>query len=116
MVNTKIYYNQGNKIPWLLLCKGENMNEQNVILQFWKKIIKVAHEIIENPKCDKTFKATIWKINSDDTYSINYKNKLYDVPNALGTSLSLGQTVWVKIPSGIFRDMHISGIARKRKG
>jgi len=29
--------------------------------------------------------------------------QLYNVPNALGTDLEPGQSVWVKIPGGIFR-------------
>lgn len=86
---------------------------RNVILQLWRKITNLIDEKLENTHNDKTFKSTIWKINSDNTYSISYKNKLYDVPNALGTTLPLGQSVWVKIPSGIFREMHISGIATK---
>ena len=51
--------------------------------------------------------------NSDGTYQINYKGQIYNVPNALGTTLSLGQSVWVKIPSGIFRNMHICGVINK---
>ena len=91
------------------------MNENNIIKFMWNKFSKLVDEKIEKLKSssDKTFKATIWKINSDNTYQINYKKQLYDVPNALSTTLSLGQSVWVKIPSGILRDMHICGIARK---
>mgnify|MGYP003293559413 CR=1 FL=1 len=86
---------------------------KNVILQLWSKITALIDEKIENTHNDSTFKSTIWKINSDNTYSISYKNKLYDVPNATAITLSLGQLVWVKIPSGIFRNMHICGIAIK---
>lgn len=91
------------------------MNENNIIKFMWNKFAKLVDEKIEKLKSssDKTFKATIWKINSDNTYQINYKKQLYDVPNALSITLSLGQSVWVKIPSGILRDMHICGIARK---
>ncbi len=56
---------------------------------------------------DKTFQCTIWDKNTDGTYQISYMNQLYNVPNALGTDLELGQRVWVKIPNGIFRKMHI---------
>ena len=91
------------------------MNENNIIKFMWNKFAKLVDEKIEKLKSnsDKTFKATIWKINSDNTSQINYKKQLYDVPNALSTTLFLGQSVWVKIPSGILRDMHICGIARK---
>lgn len=42
-------------------------------------------------------------------------NQLYNVYNALGTDLKLGQSVWVKIPCGIFRDMHIYGVNYKKR-
>ena len=87
------------------------MNENNTILLLWSKISNLIDEKTLKLKFDKTFKATIWKINTDGTYQINYKGQIYSVPNALGTTLSLGQSVWVKIPSGILREMHICGIA-----
>ena len=86
---------------------------KNVILLLWSKITALIDEKIENTHNDSTFKSTIWKINSDNTYSISYKNKLYDVPNATAITLSLGQTVFVTIPSGIFRNMYISGALTK---
>lgn len=66
-------------------------------------------------KYDKTFKSTIWGKNEDGTYQISYMNQLYNVYNALGTDLELGQSVWVKIPSGIFRNMHICGVNYKKR-
>ena len=89
------------------------MNENNSILLFWSKISNLIDEKTSKLKFDKTFKATIWKINTDATYQLNYKGQIYSVPNALGTTLSLGQSVWVKIPSGIFRKMHIGGVINK---
>lgn len=64
---------------------------------------------------DKTFKSTIWGKNDDGTYQISYMNQLYNVYNALGTELELGQSVWVKIPSGVFRNMHICGVNYKKR-
>ena len=89
------------------------MDENNIILLLWSKISNLIDEKSSKLKFDKTFKATIWKINTDGTYQINYKGQIYNVPNALGTTLSLGQSVWVKIPSGIFRNMHICGVINK---
>lgn len=89
------------------------MDKKNTIIKLWKKISDLINEKTSNLKYDKTFKSTIWKINSDNTYSISYKNKLYDVPNATAITLSLGQTVFVTIPSGIFRNMYISGALTK---
>lgn len=91
------------------------MNYINIIKFMWDKFSNMVDEKIAKLQStsDKTFKATIWKINSNGTYSINYKGQLYDVPNSIGTTLSLGQSVWVKIPGGILRDMHICGIVNK---
>ena len=53
--------------------------------------------------------------NDDGTYQISYMNQPYNVYNALGTDLKLGQSVWVKIPCGIFREMHICGVNYKKR-
>lgn len=78
-----------------------------------KSIEILVNEKISNLKYDKTFKSTVWKINENGTYQIRYLGQPYNVHNALGTTLSLGQSVWVKIPSGTFRNMHICGIINK---
>lgn len=88
----------------------ENSKALDVLID---KILYIVEHKNQKLKFDKTFKATIWKINNDNTYQINYKGQLYNVPNALGTTLSLGQSVWVKIPSGIFRHIHICGVVSK---
>ena len=80
-----------------------------------KIVNTILNERLKKLKYDKTFKSTIWGINSDGTYQISYMNQLYNIPNALGTDLQLGQSVWVKIPSGIFREMHICGVNYKKK-
>ena len=79
------------------------------------QVLQAIDKKNSKPKCDKTFKSTIWGKNTDGTYKISYMNQLYNVPNALGTELELGQSVWVKIPSGVFRDMHICGINFKKR-
>lgn len=80
-----------------------------------KSINTLLEEQLKNLKYDKTFKSTVWGKNDDGTYQISYKNQLYNVYNALGTDLKLGQSVWVKIPSGIFRNMHICGVNYKKR-
>lgn len=75
----------------------------------------LLNEKIKNLAFDKTFKCTIWGKNDDGTYQISYMKQIYNVHNALGTNLELGQSVWVKIPSGIFRNMHICGVNYKKK-
>lgn len=78
------------------------------------KIASIVESKNQQLKYDKTFKSTIWGKNEDGTYQISYMNQLYNVYNALGTDLELGQSVWVKIPSGIFRNMHICGVNYKK--
>ena len=90
---------------------NENSKALDVLVN---KISSIIEEKNKKLKYDKTFKATIWKINADGTYQISYMNQLYNVPNALGTELELGQSVWVKIPCGIFRNMHICGVNYKK--
>ena len=90
-------------------------NENNKALDMLvNKIVSIIEHKNENLKFDKTFKSTIWGKNEDGTYQISYKNQLYNVYNALGTDLPLGQSVWVKIPSGIFRNIHICGVNYKK--
>ena len=83
-------------------------NENNAINILIDKIISVVDS--RNKKCSKIFKSTIWKINNDGTYQISYLGQTYNVANAMGTELSLGQSVWVMIPNGVLREMHIYGI------
>ncbi len=80
-----------------------------------KSINTLLEEKLKSLKYDKTFKSTIWGKNDDGTYQISYMNQLYNVYNALGTDLPLGQSVWVKIPAGIFRNMHICGVNYKKR-
>ncbi len=90
---------------------NENSNAVDILLN---KIVSIIESKNQKLKYDKTFKSTVWGKNNDGTYKISYMNQLYDVYNALGTDLDLGQSVWVKIPCGIFRNMHICGINYKK--
>ena len=73
----------------------------------------LLNERLKNLTYDRTFKSTVWEKNSDGTYKISYMGQLYNVCNTLGTQLRPGQSVWVKIPGGIFRNMHICGVNYK---
>ena len=90
----------------------ENIKALDVLVN---KIVSIVETKNQKLKYDKTFKSTIWGKNEDGTYQISYMNQLYNVYNALGTDLELGQSVWVKIPSGIFRNMHICGVNYKKR-
>ena len=92
------------------------INENNAALDMLvKRLYLMIQEETQNLKYDKTFKSVVWGINDDGTYQISYMNQIYNVPNALGTKLSLGQGVWVKIPCGIFRNLHICGVRDKNR-
>lgn len=91
---------------------NENSKALDVLVN---KIISIVDKKNENLKYDKTFKSTVWGKNDDGTYQISYMNQLYHVYNSLGTDLEIGQSVWVRIPSGIFRNMHICGINYKKR-
>ncbi len=91
------------------------MNYRDVILSMWNEISKLIDEKLSNQNKEKSFKATVWKINDDNTYRINYLKELYDVPNATNIPISIGQTVWIKIPNGILREMFIYGVVKGKK-
>lgn len=88
------------------------MSNRNTILNLMSEFSKVVDKKLSTFKCDTTFKSTVWKINDDGTYAISYKGQLYNVPNATKSPLTEGQSVWVKIPSGIFRNMYIDGLGK----
>lgn len=88
------------------------MSNRNTILNLMSEFSKVVDKKLSAFKCDTTFKSTVWKINDDGTYAISYKGQLYNVPNATKSPLTEGQSVWVKIPSGIFRNMYIDGLGK----
>lgn len=82
----------------------------NINAKLLNAIDIMVSEKIKEMKFDKTFKSTVWEVNSDGTYKINYLGQQYDVYNALGNELKQGQSVWVKIPCGIMKNMHICGV------
>ena len=79
------------------------------------KMIAMTDKKIERLSYDKTFKSTVWEKNKDGSYRISYLGQLYSVPNALETELTPGQNVWVKIPGGVLKHMHICGVNRTKQ-
>lgn len=59
---------------------------------------------------DKTFPSVILAIGEKGRYKIQKDAGTYDISNATGVPLSIGQKVWVKIPCGNPSGMHICGI------
>lgn len=67
---------------------------------------------LETYKADRTFVSVIKQVNSDDTYIINdlsgtSRTVKCSIPNI---TLSNGQAVYVKIPSGNLKKIHICGV------
>lgn len=60
---------------------------------------------------DKTFPTVIWG-KENGRYQISYEGRLRNIPNALPGELKTGTLVWVKIPNGKLKDMHICGVRR----
>lgn len=89
---------------------GENKKALDVLID---KIIYIVDKKNEKLKYDKTFKSVILGKLSDNIYEINYLGQIYHIPNVPGTAFSVGQLVWVKIPGGDFKEMHICGAAAK---
>lgn len=73
--------------------------------------VKTVAENIEKTS-DRTFSAVVYEKDLDGKYKIPYEGRLRSVANGTGISLEVGQLVWVKIPNGKLRDMHICGIRK----
>lgn len=74
------------------------------------KLEAVINQKLLSLKYDQTFPSVIHGINADGTYIIIKENQRRNVKNAVGTTLSPGQAVWVKMPCGRLHDMHICGL------
>ena len=79
------------------------------------EILDAIYEMIKGMKFpyDKTFSSVVYGKTEDGKYQIPYEGRLRNVHNALPCDLKKGQAVWVKIPNGRLRTMHICGLADK---
>ena len=91
---------------------NENRNALHLLIN---KMIAMVDKKNERLGYDKTFKSTVWEKKKDGSYRISYNGQLYSVSNALETELTPGQNVWVKIPGGVFKHMHICGVNRTKQ-
>jgi len=85
-------------------------DEDKALETLTSNMAKLIRGLFKKLKYDKSFPSTIYKVNLDGTYTIIKDKQEYKVKNALGTTLTLGQNVWVKIPQGSLRNMHIYGV------
>lgn len=78
-------------------------------------ILKAIDEMIRSTKLphDKTFPAVVYGKDEKGKYQIPYEGRLKSIHNALPCELKMGQLVWVKIPEGKLKDMHICGLRYK---
>lgn len=83
------------------------MNFVNTIVD---EVLKAIDKKNSKLYYDKTFPSVVYGVNNDGTYTIIKDKQKYNVKCALGTTLSLGTHVWVKIPCGRLHDMHICGL------
>lgn len=61
---------------------------------------------------DKTFPAVVYGKDENGKYLIPFEGRLRPVASGLTEELKEGQWVWVKIPNGKLREMHICNIRR----
>lgn len=85
-------------------------------MDFKQEILKAINTIIDEKikqyKTDRTFMSIIKRKNADGTYTVldesgGERNVKCSIPNL---QLKTGQKVWVKIPLGDLRNVHICGI------
>lgn len=83
----------------------EKIMANNDILSAINTVVKKSEKV-----SDRTFSAVVYEIDTDGKYKIPYEGRLRSIANGTGQSLFVGQKVWVKIPNGKLREMHICGI------
>lgn len=84
------------------------------------KILRAIEIIVDGKlrklKTDTTFISVIYGINQEkNSYTIIKEKTPYEVKCAIPClDLKIGQNVWVKIPNGELRYMHICGVCEKK--
>lgn len=80
--------------------------------QIIDSIIKIVSEKIKQSPHDKTFPAVVYGKDEKGKYLIPYEGRLRAISSGLTEEIQNGQKVWVKIPCGVLREMHICNIRR----
>lgn len=97
----------------LLLLRKKGIIGMTIKEDIIRTVEIITEKYLKNYKADITFKTVILGKTDNWTYKINYKNIEYNIKSGLTTdNLAGGQLVWVTMPSGNFKNMYISGIAR----
>ena len=79
---------------------------------------EIARAIRENTvNCDRTFKTVIKKVTRKGYVILDESGSERTVPCCIpNANLSAGQMVWVKIPMGDVKEMHICNVVKSRRG
>lgn len=80
-----------------------------------KQLLDAITEIMNRAKmpCDKTFPTVAYGKDEKGKYNIVFEDRLRSVDNALPCDIPMAALVWVKIPNGKLKDMHICGLRNK---
>ena len=85
-------------------------------MDYVKTIVNEVLRAIESKNSqlyyDKTFPAVVYGKDEKGKYLIPFEGRRRSVASGLTEELKEGQWVWVKIPNGKLREMHICNIRR----
>lgn len=85
--------------------------ENKAINLFIKTIMELVEKRIDQARYDKTFASAVYSYDAKkNTYMIVKDCRMREVHSSLEKNISVGQHVWVKIPCGNLKDMHICGL------
>ncbi len=77
-----------------------------------KNIMDAVDKKCAKLRYDKTFPAVVYGKDEKGKYLIPYEGRLRAISSGLSEELKNGQKVWVKIPCGTLREMHICNIRK----
>lgn len=89
------------------------MNENKALETIVDRVIQSINRKISTLPSDKTFPSVAYGKDENGKYKIVFEGRLRNVQNALPCELKTGELVWVKIPEGKLKDMHICGLRKK---
>lgn len=102
--------------PALLLYKNiERLNKMNFKDEIFKTIQTMTNQTIPSNKSDRTYKSVIKRIVPKGYVILDDTGSERTVQCCIpGLELRAGQHVWVKIPTGDLRNIHICGTVSKK--
>lgn len=88
------------------------MDDNKALDVMVRKIITAIKKLRDNSS-DQSFKSVCYGKDEKGNYKIVYEGRLRSVQNSLPCEITSGTLVWVKIPCGQLKDMHICGLRYK---